>query len=120
MSEADLKTYPTFNRVYYSSNNSGGDWWLTDEDWQNLEKAGWKVEWRAGTTNSLTGLPCDDGRWLGALATEAYRDGLSLDEAISEWESITGRYSAEEGCPCCGDPHYFYEMQVTATERGDE
>jgi hypothetical protein len=29
----------------YHSNNSGGDWWLTDEDWYKLEEAGWEVEW---------------------------------------------------------------------------
>lgn len=31
--------------VEYSSNNSGGDWWLSDDDWKNLESAGWKVKW---------------------------------------------------------------------------
>lgn len=32
-------------KVEYSSNNSGGGWWLTDKHWQKLEKAGWEVEW---------------------------------------------------------------------------
>ena len=32
-------------KVEYRSNNSGGDWWLKDEDWKKLEKAGWYVEW---------------------------------------------------------------------------
>ena len=32
-------------KVEYSSNNSGGGWWLKDEDWKALEAAGWKVEW---------------------------------------------------------------------------
>ncbi len=27
-------------KIEYSSNNSGGDWWLKDEDWFALEKAG--------------------------------------------------------------------------------
>lgn len=31
--------------VEYSSNNSGGRWWLKDKDWLALEKAGWTVEW---------------------------------------------------------------------------
>ena len=31
--------------VEYSSNNSGGSWWLKDEDWKALEAAGWKVVW---------------------------------------------------------------------------
>ena len=24
-------------KIVYSSNNSGGSWWLSDEDWKNLE-----------------------------------------------------------------------------------
>lgn len=32
-------------RVRYSSNNSGGGWWLKDEDWQALAAAGWDVIW---------------------------------------------------------------------------
>jgi hypothetical protein len=31
--------------VKYSSNNSGGSWWLKDADWLALERAGWHVEW---------------------------------------------------------------------------
>lgn len=34
----------TYN-VEYSSNNSGGSWWLTPEDWKALEDNGWTVEW---------------------------------------------------------------------------
>ena len=29
----------------YDSNNSGGSWWLSDQNWIDLEQAGWKVEW---------------------------------------------------------------------------
>jgi hypothetical protein len=32
-------------KIEYSSNNSGGGWWLTDENWRDLERAGWLVEW---------------------------------------------------------------------------
>lgn len=32
-------------RVEYRHNNSGGSWWLKDEDWKSLEDAGWWVEW---------------------------------------------------------------------------
>lgn len=92
-------------KVTYSSNNSGGGWWLTDEDWHALEEAGWEVAWR----KDMGGYTDEDGRWLGALATEATRDGLSYNEAIREWESITRQCADDEGCPCCGQPHYFYE-----------
>ena len=37
--------------VEYSHNNSGGHWWLTDDDWRELEKAGWKVEWYGEKAN---------------------------------------------------------------------
>lgn len=33
--------------VEYDSNNSGGSWWLSDEDWKALEDAGWTVMWGA-------------------------------------------------------------------------
>ncbi len=79
--------------VEYNSNNSGG-WWLNDNDWYALEKAGWKVEWR-------------EGRWLGALATRATREGLSEKAAIEEWQRVTGEYANTEGCLCCGPPHSF-------------
>lgn len=84
-------------RFRYSSNNSGGDWWLKDEDWKALEANGWTVEWRK------------EGRWLGALATEATKEFHSKGEAIAEWERITHQYAEDDGCSCCGQPHNFYE-----------
>ncbi len=32
-------------KVEYTTNNSGGEWWLKDKDWIALEKAGWYVDW---------------------------------------------------------------------------
>lgn len=88
----------------YSSNNSGGDWWLTDKDWHKLEKAGWKVDWVKNQNRTV--FKTTDGRWLGALATEATRE-LPLEQAISEWEKITGQRADAPGCSCCGQPHSF-------------
>ncbi len=99
-------------KVEYSSNNSGGSWWLSDEDWKALEEAGWVVEWRKNSEYADA-----DGRWLGALATSAIREGLSLGDAIAEWESVTGENSADLGCSCCGPPHsFFLETDDGATE----
>ena len=92
--------------VECSSNNSGGDWWLTDRDWHNLEAAGWTVRWEKNTTWRR---PNADGRWLGALATSAYKEFPSLDAGIDEWETITGQCPYAEGCYCCGQPHNFYD-----------
>lgn len=97
------------SKIVYSSNNSGGDWWLTDRNWLDLEAAGWVVQWFAGDEDDTFRMLDDEGRWLGALATYASREGLSMGDAIDEWERVTGECSSELGCSCCGTPHSFYE-----------
>ena len=82
-------------KVTYKSNNSGGNWWLKDEDWKALDAAGWEVEWKKA-------------QWLGALATSASKDFPSIDDAIKEFEAITWQDTTNDGCPCCGQPHIFY------------
>lgn len=94
--------------VRYSSNNSGGHWWLKDEDWLNLEKAGWEVRWFKTDQFHQDWHPSED-RFLGALAQEAVRRNTTMSEAIAEWSRITGQDPEEEGCPCCGQPHSFYK-----------
>ena len=109
-------------QVEYSSNNSGGKWWLTDDNWKALEAAGWKVEWYADKTDS-TDRPYKNGRWLGALATYATLEGCSsLREAATKWESITGMSATDAGCPCCGQPHTFrlYDDKGSLVEVGLE
>ncbi len=119
--------------VKYSSNNSGGSWWLTDKHWKALERAGWKVKWAIleqtytkdgnpiydkdgtpklvpmGEGNSLLGKALmRNARFLGALATTAYKPNVkSVREAAEDWESITGLSALEAGCACCGQPHNF-------------
>lgn len=97
--------------IRYSSNNSGGDWWLSDEDWHALENAGWKVNWVKDETIYGSSTR-SSGRWLGALATTATRTGLSKERAIAEWEGLTGARSYDEGCNCCGRPHEFTEVDA--------
>ena len=99
--------------VRYKSNNSGGSWRLTDDDWKALEAAGWVVEWVANDdADPDRGFSRADanGRWLGALATSAHlvvSDPIDEAAAIAEWARITGQDPDAEGCPCCGQPHYF-------------
>lgn len=94
-------------KVEYSSNNSGGHWWLTDEDWYALEKAGWKVRWAASDEFQSTYLG-NDGKYMGALATYAtLPECASLREAAQSWERATKKSSTDAGCPCCGQPHNF-------------
>lgn len=92
-------------KISYSSNNSGGDWWLKDKDWYALEKAGWKVEWFKDDKDGIYG---NNKRWLGALASRATKDFDSIEDARSEFERITGQNADDEGCDCCGQPHNFY------------
>lgn len=94
-------------KVEYSSNNSGGSWWLTDEDWKALEEAGWKVDWVKDRKDQLFGGG-SSGRWLGALATSASIEVEDPVEAIRQFEQITGQDTSDEGCNCCGPPHSFY------------
>jgi len=94
-------------RVEYSSNNSGGSWWLSDEDWKALEKAGWKVEW-VKDVESYRQFLSKDGRYLGCVAKRATIDGVaSLEKAVGSWETATKKRSTDAGCPCCGQPHNF-------------
>ncbi len=84
----------------YDSNNSGGGWWLTDDNWKALEKAGWKVDWRKDEEGNPT-------RFLGALATSATKEFLNKQDAIKDFEKVTGAVYDDEGCECCGPPHYI-------------
>jgi len=103
--------------VEYYSNNSGGNWWLTDEDWYALERAGWDVKWVKNMDDgALFGREAKKtGRWLGALAkeativVEAYSKSFAEDIAETWWsETLPNQNRYDEGCNCCGRPHEFY------------
>lgn len=123
--------------VEYSSNNSGGSWWLSTEDWLALEKAGWTVNWGGEyfcNSKYLSDAPkradaprpcapdtdCPGHRefeslddmtekdyWLGTPAKNATKDVGSVSEALREFEAVTGQSVTDEGCNCCGAPHSF-------------
>lgn len=92
--------------VEYSSNNSGGRWWLCDDDWSALEAAGWTVSWVKDDPYSMPSAK-KTGRWLGALATSASKAFENPADAISEFERITHQDASDIGCNCCGPPHTF-------------
>lgn len=93
-------------KVTYSSNNSGGGWWLKDKDWRALEKAGWKVRWIA-EDKWYKDKADSDGRWLGCIAKEASKTFKTVKAAMEEFEKVTGQSVTDEGCNCCGAPHSF-------------
>lgn len=137
-------------KIEYSTNNSGGDWWLKDKDWKALEAAGWSVVWggtyfcpKDGEPDSpwnkrprrsfecikvlspydvahKTGPSCqghqaflsademtDADKWLGTLAKEASLECETPGDAMRSFERATGQDVTDEGCNCCGCPHYF-------------
>jgi hypothetical protein len=122
----------------YSSNNSGGNFWLTDKDWKNLEKAGWIVHWvhdsddpshthagdeddwadhqhRHSYTDPLVPSVWNGERWLEAAATTAAIATDDPDKAVEEFERITGRDVSAKGCSCCGSPHSFAYTDLNDT-----
>ena len=95
-------------KVEYSSNNSGGSWWLSDEDWYALERAGWDVRWRKDEPDEYKmSSERETGRFLGALATEATKEVERPEDAITDFEYVTGQSASDIGCNCCGPPHLF-------------
>ena len=110
----------------YSTNNSGGDWWLTKENWENLEKNGWRVIWcdRERPTYDNGKLKWDangfpkteqvpDKMYAGwCIAHYAYKYFISHEEAVEDFERWSGQDYEEKGCPCCGNPHSIYEERI--------
>lgn len=118
--------------IQYRSNNSGGHFWISEEDWKNLEKAGWVIKWiweswAWDEENKIildeNGLPKKEQRldydgkpmkvgslFCGTKAMYAVKDFNSIEEAIEEFESITGQDVYNLGCDCCGPPHSFCEF----------
>lgn len=122
-------------KVSYSSNNSGGKWWLTDENWRALEAAGWVVDWvKAPSTPRMSleemrtddndkaireeklhrmvdwmGKGLEDGVWryMGALARDATIEAETPGAAMRSFEAATGLKVSDNGCNCCGPPHCF-------------
>lgn len=64
------------------------------------------MEWKKNEKNTFF-KPDAEGRWMGALATEASVERATMKEAIEEFERITGQDASAEGCNCCGAPHSF-------------
>lgn len=97
--------------IEYSSNNSGGSWWLDDGDWDKLEKAGWQVDWYSDPEVRLSGggigMGRNSDRFLGAVATTARKRFNKMGEGIRDWEEATNADSTDCGCSCCGAPHNF-------------
>lgn len=96
-------------RLYcLSENNSGGSFWLVQEDYESLLGAGWFLDQEEikkaksflddSFGQGKDGVPYS---WRhGALKLQAE----SLREAVESFESATGRDFWAQGCNCCGAP----------------
>jgi len=107
--------------VTYRNNNSGGSWWLSTADWEALEREGWNVHWVSPRTDGgmskvplsaysdpLAPCPRDRlARYLCAEAVSAAKRFECKEDAVEEFERITGQDTSDEGCGCCGPPHEF-------------
>lgn len=76
-------------------NNSGGDFWLTQEHYEKLFALGWEGE---GVDPS--------NRYEGRVLINRT---LSPRMALAQFEDVTGYSPDEEGCGCCGQPFYFVQ-----------
>jgi len=106
-------------------NNSGGDWWLTEQDYKNLFAAGWKLpkDWDKPSYEGdepwepfCGGAPVPHG-WRRST----YIRASSIGEAIRSFETATGRSFYERGCSCCGAPFAISRVGKTFEYRsGDD
>ncbi len=101
--------------VEYRSNNSGGSWWLKDDDWEKLEQAGWQVDWYSDPEVDV-GFGKKGDTFLGAKATTCRKRFSKMGEAIREWEDVTNEDSSDVGCSCCGCPHSFSSENTVTGE----
>lgn len=117
----------------YSSNNSPSATSCRRSDWLALEREGWVVHWfhdadddshehaepphNSGFyehyhsySDPLVPSVSNGTRRMGALATGAAKEVNSAEEAeeaLREFESVTGQSADDPGCSCCGPPHNF-------------
>lgn len=91
--------------VQYSSNNSGGYFWVDAEYGKLMENAGWDVDYIQKDSTLY-----DEGEQVyhARKIFEAIAEDVAIATAIAEFEYITGQDASAEGCPCCGPPHSFY------------
>lgn len=101
--------------IEYYSNNSGGSDWLDEKQWKALKKAGWRLfgfrdfifDNRGQYALDKKGLPKRKKPQIDKDTKYAFKRFDSIDEAIKEFEKLTGEDSDVEGCECCGKPHCF-------------
>ena len=104
--------------IEYTTNNSGGSFWLKTKDWKKLEKAGWKLfgydnfvyvdgDYKYGKDGLPEKKESNEKDMFGQYAHYGFKFFSSIKEALEEFEKLTGQDVSDEGCNCCGAPHSF-------------
>lgn len=93
-------------------NNSGGRWWLTQEDYVKLFEAGWVYErpeprpegppFHMDYDKPFLSSNKDDTPYGYRKHTSFVAD--SMKDAVESFEKATGHDFFAEGCNCCGAP----------------
>lgn len=102
--------------IQFYENNSGGGRWLTPKQWNDLEKAGWRLgqcetfvyNEQGNYRMDKAGIPVMSGQTVNP--TSAFKQFPSIELAIEQWALITGEDPEEQGCNCCGHPYEFTKM----------
>jgi hypothetical protein len=94
-----LQRIPSMHTIHLHQNNSGGYFWLSDEQFDALLADGWRV---------ASGL-----NFGGRAAQDLLLDVPVADERAAitiaqiEFQRVTGEDPNAIGCTCCGPPFHF-------------
>lgn len=107
-----------------SENNSGGSFWLSRKNYDDLLENGWYIL-PSDSSFLDDNFGADDKQ--GGQVPYSWRSGLrvkaaSLKEAVESFERVTGQDFFAEGCNCCGAPFSMSSVDAEKWEHisGDD
>jgi hypothetical protein len=90
--------------VNLSENNSGGSFYLSGKDYDRLEEAGWEVDRGPDSYRHKYSDGHPDG---ASRVVYAKNEDQAYEEAVGEFEAVTGAYRDLVICNCCGSNFWF-------------
>lgn len=112
--------------ISYDSNNSGGRWWLKDEDWKALEDAGWHVDWIIVTHKTKYGdyTSAESGRMYPSTRKEMRKRAVigkpRWDPDSTDNMVVAVAHSYEDAVMIRGEHgDYMGALAVSAHKAGD-
>lgn len=79
-----------------SENNSGGRYWMSENDYAGLEMSGWTI---------------DRSQRSFYKAFTAASEAIAEDMGKASFNESTDQYADSEGCICCGRPFRFDSVE---------